>query len=186
MGQIIALAVRVVLLRPRSENSLESPAMAGRRRRGMAIWLGKSSSTPEDGVSVASTLRDSSQRFLSRHGGRLLGGGRSDSPLSPSAAVGCRSQPRPLRPEMASDPTIRLSTLNRNFDSPVPRSPAPQARDEHEACLAADCCPRCSCVPLWLRRRRSVISLAVIVSIVIGIGGPFVVLSIHICIFVCS
>lgn len=174
MGQTIAFVLRVAVSRFRSEKAVEVPAMAGRRRRGMATWLGKDSSNAEDGVSTASVLRDSSRRFLSRHGGRLVGGGRSDSPLNPSAVVVRVGSPRPSRSEMSSESPVRLNVLSRDFDSPVPRSPGPRVRSDREGWLAADCCPRCSSVPLWLRRRRAVISLAVIVSITVGIGGPLI------------
>ena len=169
MGQATSIAVallRFVITRLQPEPAVEAPVMEGRRPRGAALWLGGRLSSGTNDVSVSDVLRNSSRRHLSRYGGRLFGGGRSERPLSPLVVVDSRSPSRQLGPPMADSPSVRLNVLSRNFDeSPRRRSYPP----EHP-CLV-DCCPRCSCVPRPLRRRRVVIPLTLAALASIGLLG---------------
>ena len=127
MGQV--LGVVLVASRVRRKTAVEDPKMAFRRRGGMALWLNGSASIPEADVSVSSVYRDPARQFLSRYGGRLPGGGRSDSPLSPHVRVSDQSPLNQPGSGMATEAGYRLNALSRDLEGPARRSTSSNARE---------------------------------------------------------
>ena len=169
MGQIVSALIssgRHILNRVCPDPAAELPRMETRRR----VWL-RGNPEPPDGIVTVSSLFHEPARRLSQHNGRLLGGGRSDRPLSPRAVIDSRLTANASSPRMAEEPSIRLDVLRRDLGEP-PRSPVDcEAQSTHDGFWSADCCPRCTPVPEKIRRRKFVIPLALTLLTITGVAG---------------
>lgn len=167
MGQILSFVIVSSRSAVRRVRDMES-----RRRRGPVFLPLGASSDPENSASASSISGESSREPLSRHNGRPLLGGRSDRPLCPDVVLSSRFSESPSCARMSQVEAIELDVLNREFVELSLSSEAPErVPDAAAGSCSVDCCPRCTCVPVRLRRRRAVIPLVIALSVMFGLTG---------------